>query len=99
MHDNAEARLVPCRDGMLPVEMLHPLNCPESVVKLTEPGRDHRNTVIESANRDLRGRQILTLRKMTEDEFRAFRKTSTADYAVDLMKGRNIGPEQALMEA
>ena len=42
---------------------------------------------------------MMILRKMTEDEFRAFRKTSTADYAVDLMKGRNIGPEQALMEA
>lgn len=42
---------------------------------------------------------MINLRKMTEDEFRAFRKTSTADYAVDLMKGRNIGPEQALMEA
>ncbi len=25
---------------------------------------------------------MITLRKMTEDEFRAFRKTSTVDYAV-----------------
>ena len=42
---------------------------------------------------------MITLRKMTEDEFRAFKKSSVADYAVDLMKGRNISPEQALMEA
>ena len=36
---------------------------------------------------------------MTEDEFHAFKKTSVADYAVDLMKGQNISPEQALTEA
>ena len=42
---------------------------------------------------------MMTLRKMTEDEFRAFKKSSVADYAVDLMKGRNISPEQALIEA
>ena len=42
---------------------------------------------------------MMTLRKMTEDEFRAFRKSSTADYAVDLRKGRSISPEQALTEA
>ena len=36
---------------------------------------------------------------MTEDVFRAFKKSSVADYAVDLMKGRNISLEQALMEA
>ena len=42
---------------------------------------------------------MMTLRKMTEDEFRAFKKFSVADYAVDLMKGRDISPEQALMEA
>ena len=42
---------------------------------------------------------MVTLRKMNEEEFRAFKKSSVADYAVDLMKGRNISPEQALMEA
>lgn len=42
---------------------------------------------------------MITLRKMTEDEFRAFKMSSVADYAVDLMKGRHISPEQALMEA
>ena len=41
----------------------------------------------------------MTLRKMTEDEFRAFKKFSVADYAVDLKKGRDMNPEQALMEA
>ena len=42
---------------------------------------------------------MITLRKMTEDEFRAFKKFSVADYASDLMKGRDMNPEQALMEA
>ena len=42
---------------------------------------------------------MMTLRKMTEDEFRAFKKFSVADYASDLMKGRDMNPEQALMEA
>ena len=42
---------------------------------------------------------MMTLRKMTEDEFRAFRKFSVADYAADLMKGRDKNPEKALMEA
>ena len=52
-----------------------------------------------STTRDLWGRLMMTLRKMTEDEFRAFKKFSVADYAVDLMKGRDMNPEQALMEA
>ena len=42
---------------------------------------------------------MITLQKMTEEEFRAFKKSSVADYAVDLMKGQNISPEQALTEA
>ncbi|MBQ4448513.1 MAG: GNAT family N-acetyltransferase [Clostridia bacterium] len=42
---------------------------------------------------------MITLRKMTEDEFRAFKKFSVVDYASDLMKGRDMNPEQALMEA
>ena len=42
---------------------------------------------------------MVTLRKMNEEEFRAFKKSSVADYAVDLMKGQNISPEQALTEA
>ncbi len=42
---------------------------------------------------------MITLRKMTEDEFRAFRKSSVADYAADLMNGRKLSPEQALTEA
>lgn len=42
---------------------------------------------------------MTALRKMTEDEFRAFKKISVADYASDLMKGRSISREQALTEA
>ena len=42
---------------------------------------------------------MITLRKMTEDEFHAFKKFSVSDYAADLMKGRNISPEQAVVEA
>ena len=41
---------------------------------------------------------MITLCKMTEDEFHAFKKSIVADYAVVFMKGRNINPEKALME-
>ena len=42
---------------------------------------------------------MITLQKMNEEEFRAFRAFSASDYAVDLRKGRDISPEQALKEA
>ena len=42
---------------------------------------------------------MVTLRKMTEKEFRAFKKYSVADYAEDLIKGQSMSREQALMDA
>ena len=36
---------------------------------------------------------------MTEEEFRAFKKYSVDDYAVDLMKGQGLSHEQALTDA
>lgn len=42
---------------------------------------------------------MITLRKMTEEEFRAFKKYSVDDYAVDLMKGWSLSREQALKDA
>ena len=42
---------------------------------------------------------MISFRKMTEEEFCAFKKSSVADYAQDLMKGQNIPPKQALKDA
>ena len=42
---------------------------------------------------------MITLHKMTEDGFRAFRQSSVSEYTSDLMKGRELSPEQALKEA
>ena len=42
---------------------------------------------------------MIALRKMTEEEFRAFREASVSEYAPDLMKGRDMSREQALRAA
>lgn len=42
---------------------------------------------------------MITLRRMTEEEFCAFRESSIADYADDLTRGQNVNREQALKAA
>ncbi len=42
---------------------------------------------------------MITLRKMDEEEFRAFRESSVRDYAEDLMAERELSREQALCAA
>jgi GNAT superfamily N-acetyltransferase len=42
---------------------------------------------------------MITLQKMNEEEFRAFKKFSVSDYAADLMSGQNLSREQALKDA
>lgn len=42
---------------------------------------------------------MIRLRRMTEEEFLKYKKDNVADYARDLLKGKNITEEQALMKA
>ncbi len=42
---------------------------------------------------------MITLRKMDEEEFCAFRETSISDYAEDLLSGQDMDREQALSAA
>lgn len=42
---------------------------------------------------------MVTLQKMTEKEFYEYKEFSISEYAKDLIKGKNISQEQAIIDA